>query len=133
MSKPEADLPTAQGDEPLPPDDDLEYMIPPTKARSKAQSRCYNISFIAVYFVLLIPAVVALGSFGTKQNELTSQLRKSGFSTADSCILFIDQNENELHSNKLCGYVFWGLTSIIIVAFVWLINSIVQAAIGLKV
>ena len=132
MSKPEADLPTAQGDEPLPPVDDREYMIPPTRARSKAQSRCYNISFVAVYTVLLIMAVVALGSFGIKQNEISSQLKKSNF--VDLCVLFITKDkDNILHSNvKVCGYVFWGLTSITVVAFVWLIYSILQAAIGPK-
>ena len=136
--------PLVQGDEPI-DRDDSEYTISgPTTSqtrRNKGPSRCYNASFIVVYFVLLIVAVVALGSFGRKEAEIIARSRKEHNTTAYSCILFTKYHGTNasgvrfvhLHTSGLCGYVFWGLTSITVVAFVWLIYSVVQAAIGPKV
>ena len=88
---------------------------------------------IVVYFALLLMAVVALGSFGAKQADIDKRTRD--FDPDHTCILFAKVNEDnivELNSPGLCGYVLWGLVSITIVAFVWLIFSIVLAAIAPK-
>ena len=135
-------------DEPQPARDaDDEYLVPSPAApkSSKVLSQCYNATFIVVYIVLLMMAVVALGTFGAKHAQIAERMNKiSNTSTAPSCILFSTYNSTNvlngvsvivinLHSNGLCGYVFWGLTSLCIVAFVWVVNSIVQAIIGLHV
>ena len=118
--------------------DDEDWGPPPayTPTRNKTPSRCYNGWFIVVYFVLLLMAVVALGSFGAKQADINAVLRKRFFPTSQSCILFTSYDESFgalfFHANGPCGYVFYGLVSITIVAFVWLVGSIVQTAIGLK-
>ena len=93
---------------------------------------------IVVYFALLLMAVVALGSFGAKQADIDKLTRD--INPDHTCILFakhLGTDENgikriRLNSPGLCGYVLWGLVSITIVAFVWLIFSVVLAAIGPK-
>ena len=121
-----------------------EYIPPPIQpTRNKGPSRCYNLSFVLVYSALLTMAVVTLGTFGAKHAQIAERENKiSNTSTAPSCILFSTYNRTNasngvifinLHSNGVCGYVFWGLTSVCIVAFVWVVNSIVQAIIGLSV
>ena len=138
MSKAE-DL-SVLGDEPQPArDTDDDHLIAPPAApkRNKTPSRCYNASFIVVYFALLIMAVVALGSFGAKQADINAVLKKMYYSTKQSCVLFTTHSESDgylqFHANGPCGYVFYGLASISVVAFVWLVGSIVQTAIGPKV
>ena len=112
-------------------DDTLEVPPLPTRlTRNRGPSRCYNFTMIVVYFVVLIMAVVALGSFGKKQAELNQLAHTYGVS-GKICILFATENL-DLHSAGVCGYVLWGLVSVAIVVFVWLVYSIVQVAIGPK-
>ena len=96
---------------------------------------------IVAYFAVLIIAVVALGSFGKKQADISQRFHALG-STDNTCILFGTTTRYDsvnkvryvkLHSAGLCGYVLWGLVSIAIVVFVWLVYSIVLTAIGPKV
>ena len=125
------------------PEGEVERYEPvsPVPERNKGPSRCYNVMMIVVYFALLIMAVVALGTFGAKQSQITDRAQKHYNSTAYSCILYstyLGINETtkpptvyvKFHTNGVCGYVFWGLASITIVAFVWFIYSIVQAIVG---
>ena len=110
--------------------DDTFEVPPPT--RNRRSSRCYNVAMIVVYFVVLIIAVVALGSFGRKQADIRQLFHGV---TDKACILFftLDDLENkEFHSAGVCGYVLWGLVSVAIVVFVWLVYSIVQVGIGPK-
>ena len=126
----------------VPEYDETGAPIPPIlkPTRNKGPSRCYNLSFVLVYSALLIMAVVALGSFGAKQAEITDRMHKLNYS-GPSCILFSTYNRTinqsiiviNFHSYGVCGFVFWGLTSVIIVVFVWVVNSIVQAIIGPRV
>ena len=115
--------------------------ISPVPKRNKGPSRCYNVMMIVVYFALLVLAVVALGSFGAQQNQMKDRAQKRHYS-AHSCILystFLRKDEQtgvvhiKLHTNGVCGYVFWGLTSVTIVSFFWFIYSIVQAIIAPRV
>ena len=120
-------------------------IVPPVPERNKGPSRCYNVMMIVVYFALLLMAVVALGSFGAKQSQIADRAKKEYNSAAHSCILYsvYDRTEErddgkkvvyiKFHTNGVCGYVFWGLASITIVAFVWFIYSIVQAVIAPRV
>ena len=106
--------------------------------RDRGPSRCYNVMMIVVYFAMLIMAVVALGTFGVTEARINHRTRVLGNSSARSCILFSDfaytDTEGVVHiylnSSGLCGYVLWGLISVTIVVFIWLIYSIVQAVIG---
>ena len=97
-----------------------------------------------VYLALLLMAVVALGSFGIKQAEITRRQHDLGIDRSETCIFFAKYkgsyekdgktvNRIELRSPGLCGYVLWGLISITIVVVVWLVYSIVLAVFGPKV
>ena len=125
-------------------EEELYEPVSPVPERNKGPSRCYNVMMIVVYFALLLMAVVALGSFGAKQNQIADRAQKEYNSTAHSCILYSTYVRTEerddkkivyikFHTNGVCGYVFWGLISITIVAFVWFIYSIVQAVIAPRV
>ena len=122
-------------------DDASEIPPPPTRpTRNRKPSRCYNVTMTVVYFVVLILAVVALGSFGKKQAEINQRINRLSFGYSDkTCILFASSTEIgdnlrlfELHSAGVCVYMLWGLVSVAIVMFVWLVYSIVLAAIGPK-
>ena len=107
---------------------ELYEPVSPVPERNKGPSRCYNVMMIVVYFALLLMTVVALGSFGAQQ----SKIKQTKFhDSAHSCILYSTSWEDD--SNGVCGYVFWGLTSVTIVAFVWFIYSIAQAIIAPRV
>ena len=117
-------------------DDESCDSLPETRpARNKGPSRCYNATMIVVYFVLLIITVVALGTYGVKEGEFIKFVHRQNNATDLSCVLYStyagqDKDGNEPHSSGLCGYVFWGLTSVTIVVFVWLVNSIFQTFLG---
>ena len=120
-------------------EDDLNEPILTKPKRNKGPSRCYHVMMIVVYFALLLMAVVTLGTFGVKEAQIIHRARVQYNSTAYSCILYATYNSTgrngntvNLQSSALCGYVFWGLTSVTIVACVWLVYSIVQAAVGPK-
>ena len=116
----------------------------PLYQRNKGPARCYYVLMAVLYAVLLLMAIVALASFGIKQSEINKRQQTLGHPNSETCILFSkyigtdeDPNGNpvyriRLHTPGLCGYVLWGLTSITIVAFVWLIYSIVLAVVGPK-
>ena len=120
------------------PEGELYEPISSKPTRNKGPSRCYNVTLIVVYFALLLMTVVALGAFGAKQAQISDYALKVNNSTTDTCILFstfVRKTDDGLvyikfHSAGVCGYVFWGLTSITIVAFVWFVNSILQAIIA---
>ena len=126
-------------------DDTLDVpLVPtvPTQTRNRVPSRCYNVAMIVVYVVLLIMTVVALGSFGKKQADIIQhEYERVGYYTDNTCILFAEVKTSDtdnkphlyLHSAGLCGYVLWGLVSVTIVIFIWIVYSIVLAAIGPKV
>ena len=118
--------------------------------RNKRPARCYFMTMAVVYLVLLITAVVALAHFGLREAEINrvnsqDKLRLGVIHPSQTCILFAKHADADdpdfdlpndfildLHSSALCGYVLWGLISVTIVAFVWLVYSIVLAAIGSK-
>ena len=112
-------------------------------SRNKGPARCYFVMMAVVYFALVLMAVVALGSFGIKQAEITRRELNLGIDPSKTCILFAKFLETRMENDKtvyvielkspgLCGYVLWGLISITIVAVVWLVYSIVLAVISPK-
>ena len=121
-----------------------ESLEPLPVSRNKGPARCYFVMMAVVYLVLMFMAVVALGSFGIKQSEITRRQINLGLDRSQTCILFAQYLRTEtrddgqvVHIKRLkppgvCGYVLWGLISITIVAVVWFIYSIVLAVIGPK-
>ena len=119
-------------------------LAPLPVSRNKGPARCYFVMMAVVYFALVLMAVVALGSFGIKQAEITRRHLDLRGDPSKTCVLFAkflgttDGPDGktiyniELKSPGLCGYVLWGLISITIVAVVWLVYSIVLAVIGPK-
>ena len=120
-----------------------ESLEPLPVSRNKGPARCYFVMMAVVYLVLMFMAVVALGSFGIKQSEITRRQINLGLDRSQTCILFVqylgpDTKDGQVvHIKRLkpagvCAYVLWGLISITIVAVVWFIYSIVLAVIGPK-
>ena len=112
-------------------------------SRNKRPARCYFMMMAVIYLGLLIVAVVALAHFGIREaeiNRLKSEHKLAVLHPRQTCILFAKHLEDDvsnkyiidLHSSGLCGFVLWGLISITIVAFVWLVYNVVLAAIGPK-
>ena len=116
-----------------------ESLEPLPVSRNKGPARCYFVMMAVVYFALVLMAVVALGSFGIKQAEITRRQLDLGYGHSQTCILFADSETMDnvvyvtLKPPGVCGYVLWGLISITIVAVVWFVYSIVLAVIGPKV
>ena len=120
-----------------------ESLEPLPVGRNKGPARIYFVMMAVVYLALILMAVVALGSFGIKQSQITRRQINLGLDRSQTCILFADflgtetKDGQEVHIKKLkppgvCAYVLWGLISVTIVAVVWFIYSIVLAIIGPK-
>lgn len=114
---------------------------PSNEQSSRKPARCYYFMLILVFFILFIDCVVSLGSFGVIQYKVNNFYKKDPLHpnvTFNTCILFGKFSrdlENGIHVVKLtnigsCAFVLWGLISIMIVAFVWLVFSIVLVFIG---
>ena len=95
----------------------------------------------AVYFIMLIVALVALGSFGAKEAQVRGFRSRHFPSSPGTCILyssftgeFIARGIREIRlgSGSACGFVLWSQASVLIVVTVWLIYNIVLAVLGLK-
>jgi hypothetical protein len=86
-------------------------------------SRIYFLIFAVIYFALLLGSAVSLGSFGVAQQKLKTYLHNK-YSLGPRCILFV-HHDNAPPPIGACGYTLWGQVSILIVAFVWLVYSIV--------
>ena len=112
--------------------------------RNRRPARCCFMMMAVIYLMLLIVAVVVLASFEIKESEIRrlkdSLLLPAGDrGSTQTCILFAPHLEVAGHKGitalkppGLCVFVLWGLISITIVAFVWLVYNVVLAAIGPK-
>ena len=112
-----------------------ESLEPLPVSRNKGPARTYFVMMVLVYLVLIIMAVVALGSFGIKQSQITRRQIKLGYGRhgSQTCILFAQylgtetkDNGQVVHIKRLkppgvCAYVLWGLIFITIIAVVWFI------------
>lgn len=82
----------------------------------KPRKRIIYFSIIALLsLVLVLDSAISLGSFGVAQNSISH-----------GCLLFASDTP-EVTPLGGCVFVFWGQTSVLIVAFVWLVYSIVLA------
>ena len=99
-----------------------ESLEPLPVNRNKGPARTYFVMMVLVYLVLIIMAVVALGSFGIKQSQITRRQINLGLDRSQTCILFAEflgtemKDGKTVHIKKLkppgvCGYVLWGLIS----------------------
>ena len=119
---------TAEGNE------DTSSYKPP---RSKTGPRVYYVVLMCWVFLLLLLAAIALGSFGRKQNEITSSY-KNYSSSHGHCILFVSyggKNGNQTlfpENYGVCGFVFWGLASLAIVGFSFLVYLVVLTVFGTR-
>ena len=105
---------------------------------SRFPYRMHYAVLATVYFVALILALVALGSFGVKEAEVHSFVRDHNLRQGHNCILYakpIDEyNERRilLSTAGPCNFVLWGEVSVLIVVVVWFIYNIVLMALGPK-
>ena len=60
----------------------------PVSQRNKGPARCYFVMMAVVYLALVLMVIVALGSFGMKQAEITKCQLNLGLDYSQTCILF---------------------------------------------
>lgn len=105
----------------------------PAPRRRCGPSRMYYAIMAFLFAILLLIAVISLGTFGSKHAEVRQVAKDQG--APASCILFGKKlgEENQLGDAGFCAFVLWGQVSIAIVFLVWLIFSVVLTIIGPKV
>ena len=107
-------------------------------SRGQLYARVHYGVLAAVYFVLLVVALVALGSFGAIEARVRNFQDPSSES---NCILYVTLTGQEVGRVRIiqfgptgsCGFVLWGQASALIVVAVWLVYSIVLLVLGRKV
>ena len=99
-------------------------------------ARCYYVFMFLVYLILFLVSVVSLGSFGVTEHQVRGFY--AGYKQYNSCILYgafkgydVDDDGNRrvivrLSNIGSCGFVLWGLISVMIVMFVWVVSSFLQ-------
>lgn len=121
---------------------DEEEVVPSYKPhkRRKTGSRVYYTVVLLWVFLLLLLAGISLGSFGLRQSKITNFYSNDADSKGH-CILYVSLgsvdgsliNLNFLENFGLCAFVFWGLASLNIVAFSFIIYLVVLIVVGPKV
>lgn len=113
-------------------------------SRGQLYARVHYGVLAAAYIVLLVVALVALGSFGAIEalvRDFQNRYFPSPESSESNCILYVTFTGQEvgpvriirLGSTGSCGFVLWGQASALIVVAVWLVYSIVLLVLGRKV
>ena len=117
--------------------------LPPKPGNSRLYARLHYGVIAAVYSVLTIIALVALGSFGALEAHVRNFARR--VSLENSCILYTtDTNTQEVIDGttvrliefgvtSACGFVLWSQSSALIVLFVWVVYNIVLLVLARKV
>ena len=109
-------------------------------SRKKGPSRLYFSIFSFIFLVVVLVSVIALGSFGVKQNDFT-KIRGKLNPPGHYCILFsrhvghddvYDRDIVELSTFGSCAFVLWGQISVLIVSVVWLVYFIVLTIFGAR-
>ena len=88
-----------------------------------------------VYAVLLLIKVVTLGTFGRQFADTTRFWRDHVASSVNAvCVLYgsdsIDSFNPSLGNNASCGFVFWGVVTMILVMVVWMVVYVMMAILG---
>ena len=106
----------------------------PSASHNRLSARLHYSVLAAVYFIMLIVALVALGSFGAKEAQVRGFRSRHFPSSPGTCILYSGRENRgiRLGSASACGFVLWSQASVLIVVTVWLIYNIVLAVLGLK-
>ena len=91
-------------------------------------ARCYYVFNTLLYLTLFLVSVVALGSFGVIHHRVSRF-----YAGYKRCILYgaFEGREDDhviirLTNIGSCGFVLWGLISVMIVMFVWAVFSFIQ-------
>lgn len=99
----------------------------------KLLSRVHYGVLVAVYSVMLLLALVALGTFAKDEAEVRGFAGRT--LSRGNCILFVSRNRAgvlELGSAGACGFVLWVQASVLIVVIVWLVYNIVNLILGVQ-
>lgn len=100
---------------------DVSEEVHVTPRRNKRPARCYYCFILVLFLMLFLDSTVSLGTFGAVQAEVNNF-----WSPKNSCILFgsfVTYGCVDLPNIGSCAFVLWGLVSVTIVAFLWLIYS----------
>ena len=91
-----------------------------------------NFSVLAVVmFVVLLLSLISLGTFGKKQAQLEDFLGGKGCFLSSERTTFLGLKTLRFTTNYgPCGFIFWGWSSVAIVAIFFIIYLIVLAILG---
>ena len=96
--------------------------------------RVYYVIMTGVYIVILLATLVSLGTFGV-QFSATRRFHDRVASSSSVCVLYgLDREDNAINvrltNNASCGFVLWGLVTIVLVLVVWIGVHVVLALLG---
>ena len=115
---------------------------PHGKEKRNGGTKCYQSLMVVVFFVMFLISVVSLGSFGVMQHKVSKFWDIPDLNVHyNTCILFGSYNRTDpdgtVHINLStigsCAFTLWGLMSVMLVMFIWLIYSFVLIFCGPKV
>ena len=110
-------------------------MDAPIPSKRNGCSRLFHCIMAVVYFVVLLTAVISLGTFATKQNDIASIT----FPGLPRCVLFasyeghIDPDglpQIRLGQDAICLFSIWGEAALACVSLGMFIFAVVLAFIG---
>lgn len=106
-----------------------------TTQRSKGRARVYFFTSAVIYFMLVLDSIISLGAFGVLQKRVANS--GDNLPPTSKCILFAhyDGKRNgrtifKLSDVDTCAYILWGLVSVSLLTFAWLVYTIVLIFIG---
>ena len=112
-------------------------MDAPTPSKRNGCSRLFHCTMAVVYLVVLLTAVISLGAFATKQNEIASIV--PDLLTEPKCVLFVSYsgklNPDKLPKMKLgqdatCLMSIWGEAALAFASLGMFIFAVVLACTG---
>lgn len=103
------------------------------KCCKRWQTRLFYALLASTYAFLLLLTIITLGTFGRTFAEVSNTRRPGGSANSTVCVLYGKHqsvNSPGLTNNASCGFVFWGVVTIIVVMLVWMVLHIIMALIG---
>lgn len=121
---------------------DAADQLPPKPHRNGGiPARVYYGVLAAVYFVLTIVGLVALGSFGVTEAQVRNYVVSNNVANPErNCILYSAHRGTDVVPGVYrriaigqagpCGFILWSDVSAVIVLLVWMVYNIVLLVLG---
>ena len=104
------------------------------KCCKRWSTRLFYAILAAIYAILLLLTIITLRTFGRTFAEISSNY-PGGNANSTVCVLYgkeepVNNIRPGLTNNASCGFVFWGVVTIILVMLVWMVLHIFMALLG---